>query len=54
VRAYATQPDKGPLTLTLINKQTAQAAVTVDGVPDGRPLSYASAAQPSMRSQVLP
>jgi hypothetical protein len=36
VRAYATQPNKGPLTLTLINKQTAQAAVTVGGVPDGR------------------
>jgi hypothetical protein len=36
VRAYATQPDKEPLALTLINKQTAQAAVTVGGVPDGR------------------
>ena len=29
VRAYATQPDKGALTLTLINKQASAAAVTV-------------------------
>ena len=36
VKAYATQPDKGPLTLTLINKQAARAALTVSGVQGGR------------------
>lgn len=36
VKAYATQPDKGSLTLTLINKQAAPAAVTVSGVPGSR------------------
>jgi len=36
VKAYATQPDKGPLTLTLINKQTARAKLTVGGVQGSR------------------
>src|ERR1019366_2746934 len=36
VKAYATQPDKGALTLTLINKRAAPAAVTVNGVPGSR------------------
>jgi hypothetical protein len=36
VRAYATQPEKGPLTLTLINKQAGRAAVTVSRVPGSR------------------
>jgi hypothetical protein len=36
VKAYATRPDKGPLTLTLINKAAVAAAVTVRGVGGSR------------------
>jgi hypothetical protein len=36
VKAYATQLDKGPLTLTLINKQAGPAALTVSGMPGSR------------------
>jgi len=36
VKAYATQPDKGALTLTLINKRVEPAAVTVSRVPGSR------------------
>jgi hypothetical protein len=36
VKAYATRADKGPVTLTLINKQATRATVTVSRVPGSR------------------
>lgn len=36
VKAYATQPAKAPLTLTLIDKQAGPAALTVSGMPGSR------------------
>jgi hypothetical protein len=36
VKAYATRPDKGPVTVTLINKGVGAAALTVRGVPGSR------------------
>jgi hypothetical protein len=36
VKAYATEPNKGALTLTLINKRDATAAVAANGVPGSR------------------